>query len=83
MRTEHDKLVEDCARAISKHRTGLEAYWHGDIGAARAAIAIAVARCAAVAEARYMGDNNREDMEARRIAAAIRALLSPNDRGEK
>jgi hypothetical protein len=29
--------------------------------------------CAAVCEARYMGDNNREDMEARRCAAAIRA----------
>jgi hypothetical protein len=29
--------------------------------------------CARVCEARYMGDNNREDMEARRCAAAIRA----------
>ena len=29
--------------------------------------------CAAVCDARYMGDNNREDMEARRCAAAIRA----------
>ena len=29
--------------------------------------------CAQVCEARYMGDNNREDMEARRCAAAIRA----------
>ena len=29
--------------------------------------------CAAVCEARYMGDNNREDIEARRCAAAIRA----------
>jgi len=29
--------------------------------------------CAKVCEARYMGDNNREDMEARRCAAAIRA----------
>lgn len=27
-------------------------------------------------EARYMGDNNREDMEAKRCAAAIRALKS-------
>lgn len=32
------------------------------------------ARCASACEARYMGDNNREDMEARRCAAAIRAL---------
>lgn len=29
--------------------------------------------CAALCEARYMGDNNREDMEARRCAEAIRA----------
>ncbi len=29
--------------------------------------------CAKVCEARYMGDNNREDMEARRCAEAIRA----------
>jgi hypothetical protein len=29
--------------------------------------------CAKMCEARYMGDNNREDMEARRCAAAIRA----------
>jgi hypothetical protein len=28
--------------------------------------------CAKVCDARYMGDNNREDMEARRCAAAIR-----------
>lgn len=29
--------------------------------------------CAKVCESRYMGDNNREDMEARACAAAIRA----------
>jgi len=29
--------------------------------------------CAQVCDARYTGDNNREDMEARRCAAAIRA----------
>ena len=29
--------------------------------------------CAKVCDARHMGDNNREDMEARRCAAAIRA----------
>lgn len=33
-----------------------------------------IERCAAVCEARYMGDNNREDGEAMRCAAAIRAL---------
>ena len=31
-------------------------------------------RCAKACEARYMGDNNREDQEARRCAAAIRAM---------
>jgi hypothetical protein len=32
--------------------------------------------CAKVCEARYMGDNNREDMEARRCAEAIRERKS-------
>jgi hypothetical protein len=30
-------------------------------------------KCAKVCDKRYMGDNNREDMEAKRCAAAIRA----------
>ena len=33
-----------------------------------------IERCAKVCEARYMGDNNREDMEAKRCAAAIREI---------
>jgi hypothetical protein len=33
--------------------------------------------CAKVCDARYMGDNNREDMEARRCAEAIRARGQP------
>ena len=39
------------------------------------ALAVAKEReeCAKVCESRYMGDNNREDMEARQCAAAIRA----------
>ena len=39
------------------------------------AMAVAAERedCAKVCESRYMGDNNREDMEARQCAAAIRA----------
>ena len=43
----------------------------------RAQLALAVAaereECAKVCESRYMGDNNREDMEAQRCAYAIRA----------
>lgn len=39
------------------------------------AMAVAKEReeCVKVCESRYMGDNNREDMEAQRCAAAIRA----------
>jgi hypothetical protein len=33
--------------------------------------------CAKVCDKRYMGDNNREDMEAKRCAAAIRARVKP------
>lgn len=36
-------------------------------------------QCAKVCDARYMGDNNREDMEARRCAAAIRARGETNN----
>ena len=39
----------------------------------RSVIAIERDACAKVCEARYMGDNNREDMEARKCAEAIRA----------
>jgi hypothetical protein len=45
--------------------------------AVKAAIEAEREACAKVCEARYMGDNNREDAEARRCAAAIRS------RGEK
>lgn len=39
--------------------------------------------CANVCDARYMGDNNREDMEARRCAAAIRDRgAAPQQEGE-
>lgn len=41
--------------------------------ALRRLVAIEREACAKVCEARYMGDNNREDAEARRCAAAIRA----------
>lgn len=43
------------------------------IEAIRDAVAAEREACAKVCESRYMGDNNREDMEARRCAAAIRA----------
>lgn len=38
-----------------------------------AAVLVEREACAKVCDARYMGDNNREDMEARRCAEAIRA----------
>ena len=40
-----------------------------------AAIAVALEEAAKVCERRFMGDHNREDMEARRCAAPIRALI--------
>ncbi len=42
-----------------------------------AALAAEREACAKQCDARYMGDNNREDMEARRCAAAIRARGTP------
>ena len=58
------KLVEDFA--IAKEREGLVRIIEANIADERAA-------CAKVCDARYMGDNNREDMEAKRCAKAIRA----------
>ena len=52
-------------------------WWDMDVPALEhfAALVAAAEReaCAQVCDARYMGDNTREDMEARRCAAAIRA----------
>ncbi len=48
------------------------AYTHAKM-AWEAATAAEREACARVCEARYMGDNNREDVEARACAAAIRA----------
>jgi hypothetical protein len=41
---------------------------------------MALEEAAKVCERRYMGDNNREDMEVRRCAAAIRALIPKEDK---
>jgi hypothetical protein len=58
------KLVEDFATA--KEREGLVRIIEANIADERAA-------CAKVCDARYMGDNSREDMETKRCAKAIRA----------
>ena len=49
--------------------------WDEDAMRTYAAAAVRAEReaCAQVCEARFVGDLNREDMEARRCAAAIRA----------
>ncbi|MEN9905773.1 MAG: hypothetical protein RLZZ555_2338, partial [Pseudomonadota bacterium] len=47
---------------------------------ARAALAVALEEAAKVCERRFMGDLNREDMEARRCAAAIRAMIPKEDK---
>lgn len=84
-----NELVEKVARSLAREAYstgGMERitdpytpdadYWNGQ---ARAALRVALEEAAKVCEARYMGDNNREDMEARRCAAAIRALI-PEDK---
>jgi hypothetical protein len=48
---------------------------------AKTATTIALEEAAKVAEQRYMGDNNREDMEARRIADAIRGMVKEYKNG--
>ncbi|WP_143757419.1 hypothetical protein [Burkholderia singularis] len=41
-----------------------------------------IEECAKVCDARYMGNNNREDMEARRCAEAIRAIKTASNSGK-
>lgn len=83
----NNDLVERVARvmaennALEKHDwrklTGQQkSWWMSD---ARFAIAVVVEECAKALDARYMGDNTREDMEARRCAAAIRALAAADE----
>lgn len=64
-----DKLSENSAWTGRYKRYETELAWES-WQAGRAAEREA---CAKVCESRYMGDNNREDMEARRCAKAIRA----------
>jgi len=67
--TPEDIALYDRARAINLPTIVVSMY--GD----RIKMLLAEEReaCAKVCEARYMGDNNREDMEAKRCAEAIRA----------
>ena len=63
-----DDLVKRVAREIYYH------YPDCKRGAA-AATALALEEAAMMCERRFMGDHTREDMEARRCAAAIRAMI--------
>ena len=62
---------------MAKEASGGTTWWplKSDILQRFAAMVAAKEReaCAKVCDARYMGDNNREDMEAKRCAEAIRA----------
>lgn len=78
-----DELIEAMARAVASVEYLDRPPAHTHRRMARAAIAIlrpalraeVLEEAARVCERRYMGDNNREDMEAKRCAAAIRALV--------
>lgn len=66
----HEAVITQMTRFASMLRDEiLEASEH----AIQCAMEFEREACAALCEARYMGDNNREDMEARNCAAAIRA----------
>ena len=56
------------------HRDGIELEWDDLIDFYHAAQRQAYERAAKCCDARYMGDNNREDMEAKRCAEAIRSM---------
>ena len=70
-RDEITRMAVQCQLVTTGNRDGvymdaLERFFHMAQAAEREA-------CARLCDARYMGDNSREDMEARRCAAAIRA----------
>jgi len=80
--TKSFRLLPEGYRAMAE-RVAQAAYKAGEragrkqveqIAAQSAELAVMVEReaCAKVCDVRYIGDNNREDMEARRCAAAIR-----------
>jgi hypothetical protein len=68
------KTTIEMAREAGLERGG---YWEFDLIRIEHFVALVRAdereACAKVCDARYMGDNNREDMEAKKCAAAIRS----------
>lgn len=77
-----DDLVERVARALCSddgNPCGCVTACKIGLAYADKAIALVLEEAARVCERRYMGDNNREDMEARRCAAAIRALVKEHE----
>jgi hypothetical protein len=67
---ERFKAFAELVRADERNRTWTQEHW---TEYERSIAAAEREACAKVCDARYMGDNNREDMEAKRCAAAIRA----------
>jgi hypothetical protein len=66
------ELPQDFTRSLGKlMQDMIRAY-------GQACASAALERAAEVCESRYMGDNNREDLEARLCAASIRAEIAPN-----
>jgi hypothetical protein len=67
------KTTIEMAREAGLERGG---YWEFDLVRFEHFVALVRAdereACAKVCDARYMGDNNREDMEAKKCAEAIR-----------
>ena len=74
--SQDDQLMDEAATELLSLDAQNKAM-HKIIDQLRAQLSKAVAEereaCAKVCDDRYMGDNNREDMEAKRCAAAIRA----------
>jgi hypothetical protein len=69
-----ERLIFFAALVAAQEREACKQWFIDDSERFAAQVALAEREaCAKVCDARYMGDNNREDMEARRCAAAIRA----------
>ena len=81
MKLNIEELAKQAGMNVSmwNYGAGSIVFTMGTDGVARGAVErftkLIVERCAVELDKRYMGDNNREDMEARKCAEAIRNLL--------
>ena len=84
MKTVSEMALEACAGFYIDNTARVPAHWKFTPEQLKALVEIARAdereACARLCDARVLGDNNREDMEAKRCAADIRSFRARSDK---